>query len=332
MRSIGFLIIVVLAAWIPPRAARAQATEKAAAEALFDEGRQLFNAGKYPEACKKFEASQALDAGIGTLLYLADCYSKTGRTASAWATFLEAASTAKAQGQAEREAVARNQARALEPKIPKLNIRMSQGEAPAGFELLHNGRLIPEGSWGTPLPVDPGPQKLEARAPGKQTWTTTVEVEPGQMTTDVEIPKLEDQPVQAETGAGTESRSTSVQDEGASGSTQLSVGFVMGGAGLVALGVGGFFGLQAISKNNESEENCRTATLCTPTGVALREDAQSAATISTIAVGVGAALAAAGVVLVLSAPSGERTQAMHTLRLTGAASPSGASISVGGAW
>src|SRR3954465_9465866 len=63
---------------------------RAAAEALFNQGRDLMTAGKFVEACPKFEASQQLDPGLGTMLNLAECYEKTGRTASAWAEYREA--------------------------------------------------------------------------------------------------------------------------------------------------------------------------------------------------------------------------------------------------
>src|SRR5262245_31616174 len=37
---------------------------RAAAEALFNQGRDLMSAGKFSEACPKFEASQQLDPGL----------------------------------------------------------------------------------------------------------------------------------------------------------------------------------------------------------------------------------------------------------------------------
>src|ERR1700678_3583891 len=70
------------------------ASGAAAAEALFDEGKALMAAGNYASACPKFAESNRLDEGIGTSLWLADCFEKNGQTASAWAEFRAAAALA----------------------------------------------------------------------------------------------------------------------------------------------------------------------------------------------------------------------------------------------
>src|SRR5262245_29076470 len=92
----------------------------AAAEAAFDEGKRLAAKRLYEEACAKFEESQRLAPASGTLLNLADCYERLGRTASAWATFRAAAAEARARGKAARDEEARARAAALEPRLSKL--------------------------------------------------------------------------------------------------------------------------------------------------------------------------------------------------------------------
>src|SRR5262245_30572765 len=101
------------------------AEEKAEAEALFDEGLNLMKQGQFEQACPKLEQSGRIDPGIGTLLYLGECYEKTGRTASAWATFREAASAAQAAGQAERASKAQERAKALEATLSRLTVAAS---------------------------------------------------------------------------------------------------------------------------------------------------------------------------------------------------------------
>ena len=95
----GFRAILVAASLavvtLAPRMLRAQAEDQAAARALFNEGRELLTAGRYAEACPKFEAARKLYASAGILLNLGDCYERLGRTASAWTEFGEAVSLAR---------------------------------------------------------------------------------------------------------------------------------------------------------------------------------------------------------------------------------------------
>src|SRR6185503_8821656 len=103
-----------------PAALGQSSADKSAAEALFQAGRDLMTQGKYDEACTKFEGSQKLDAGLGTLLFLADCYEKANRFASAWATFREAESIAAGRGDQGRAQVAKSRYGALEPRLSRL--------------------------------------------------------------------------------------------------------------------------------------------------------------------------------------------------------------------
>lgn len=78
---------------LAPAALRAEATEPldaARAEALFEEGRQALAAGDYLTACAKFEESQRLDPGAGTLLNRATCEEKLGNDQRALQHFREA--------------------------------------------------------------------------------------------------------------------------------------------------------------------------------------------------------------------------------------------------
>src|SRR3954463_3119256 len=106
--------------------ARAQATsDPATARALFREARKLMTDKHYDEACPKFEESQRLDAGIGTMFNLADCWGHSGPTASAWAMFLDAAAAARAANQEDRAKVAKERAGKLEPKLAHMTIRIA---------------------------------------------------------------------------------------------------------------------------------------------------------------------------------------------------------------
>ena len=145
-------------------------SDRAAAQALFEQARQLVDDGKYEAACPKFAESQRLDPAPGTQFNLADCYEKTGRLASAWSLFLEVAVSSKAAGRPEHEALARKRAAALKPKLPRLTI-----EVPAESRVpeLSVGRCsvsVGEAQWGAAMPVDSGRCLITAKAPGHKPW------------------------------------------------------------------------------------------------------------------------------------------------------------------
>src|SRR5882757_8415497 len=127
-RFIGAVIVIFASLAASPVQAQAGA-DPPAARALFGEARKLMAQGKYEQACPKLEESLKLDAGIGTAFNLADCWEHVGKTASAWARFLDVATAAKNAGQADREKVARARAASLEPHLPRLTITVAAPEA-----------------------------------------------------------------------------------------------------------------------------------------------------------------------------------------------------------
>src|SRR5258705_13207662 len=101
------MLLLLAALGLSSAAARAQSGDSAVAQALFDQAKQLLADGRTAEACPKLEESQRLEPRSGTLINLARCYEQLGRLASAWSKYIEAATSAKASGNTEREAVAR---------------------------------------------------------------------------------------------------------------------------------------------------------------------------------------------------------------------------------
>jgi hypothetical protein len=85
----------------------------------------------------------------------------------------------------------------------------------------------------------------------------------------------------------------------------------LGGVGVVGLGVGTYFGLRAKSLNDESNEpgRCDEQNECDQIGGEKRDDADSAATASTIAFIAGGVLAATGVTLFILGGSNDDTRA-----------------------
>ena len=315
------------------------ATEKATAEALFQQGTELMGEKQFAAACEKFAGSQQLDPALGTLLRLADCHDRVGKTASAWAMFKEASSVARSRNEPDRQRIAEERASELEKRLSKLEIKVDGKNVPAGFELKLNGVNIPRATWDTPIPVDPGRQKLEASAPARVTWTGSVDVPEGPATRSIEVPILAVKPADAASSGGGISASASSSAPSRDtvstpGSAQRALGYVAGGLGVIGLGMGGFLAYRAYSQNQDSLDQCRyeDPNACTAEGKSLRDDARSTAMGSTIALAAGGALVAGGLVLVLTSP---RTEHRHTgteVRFASGLMGRGAGIRLEGTW
>src|SRR5690242_14012919 len=146
----GAVVVFALAGTaLLPRAAAAQTSgESATAQALFDQARTLMDQGHAEEACPKFEESQRLDPGSGTLLNLARCYEQTGRLASAWSKYLETVAAAKNVGNAGREAEARARAEALKPRLANLSVTPAAAlRNVQGLEITRDGAPVGSAQW-----------------------------------------------------------------------------------------------------------------------------------------------------------------------------------------
>ncbi|RYZ02195.1 MAG: hypothetical protein EOO73_32775 [Myxococcales bacterium] len=312
-------------------------TDKAAAEALFDQGVRLMKSGSLTEACPKLEESERIDPAVGTLLYLGECYEKTGKTASAWATFREAASLATTSSQPDRARLAAGRAQELEPKLSRLSVEVAPEAANIpGLVVKRGPNKLEPSLYGTPLPVDPGDYRVEASAPGYEPWSTPVKVEAGQANASVRVPVLVKAPEGAAaapaTGGGVEGplaerppAAVAVKSSGLT--TQQTLGIVAGGVGIVGVGLGSYFGIRAISKNSDAEQHCPKEGFCSnTTGVELTNQARDSAAASNVAFAVGAGLVAVGAVLYLT---GGRSES-ERLAVVPLFSPGAAAASISG--
>lgn len=294
------LVASVPLAWLlaaaSPSPAQAQpADNSATVEALFNEGKKLMAEGKVAAACPKFLSSYTLEHRVGTLLNLADCYEKNGQTASAWARFVEARTLAQRAGQAERADFAKQHAEALEPKLSRLTVAV--GHAPAGIQVTRDGAAIDAGVFGVAVPVDPGDHVVEVTAPGKIAWKGTAHVAGAAASVTLEVPALADAPVTPPPAAG--GREKPIEASSGLGGRRIAA-LALGGAGLVAAGVGAVFGVMALGKKNDASPYCGAdgnANDCYPPGATLRHDAATYGNVSTALIAGGGALVAGGIVL-----------------------------------
>ncbi len=285
--------------------------DRALAESLFETGRKLMGEKKYAEACPKLAESFRLDPTTGTLLNLAVCHRDEGKIASAWAEFKDAASLARRDGRADREQFAQDQSAALEPRVPRLTISVAADAEAEGLSVTRDGTALLKPVWGVPIAVDPGTHVVVATAPGRVKWETSVEL-PEKATKTVTIPALQADPnagtaaASGDTGASTapSGAAATPADSGAGGEKpgvnqgKRIASYAAFGLGAVGIGVGAFFGIDAMSKKSESDDNCTPG--CNQTGVDLSHDARTAARISTVGFGVGLVSVGVGTWLLLT--------------------------------
>jgi hypothetical protein len=288
----------------------ADASSSAAAQALFDEARKLVTAQNYAAACPKFAESLKLDPGGGTQLHLGNCYEKLGKTASAWATYIDATGTAKAQGRSDWADNAKKRAAALEPKLARITVSVAKREP--GLEVRRGDVAVAEASFGSAIPVDPGEHTFEATAPKKKKWRSSVTVKEGARI-EVSVPTLavDAEAVEAEALAhktgNPDTKPLAFQNAHASAPTGgggRTVGFVLAGVGAAGLGVGAVTGVMAMSRSNRSKELCPTDGACkVPEAIDANSNARTLGTISTVSFIAGGALALTGMVLIVTGGS-----------------------------
>lgn len=279
--------------------AAAQAPEAQAAEALFRQAKSLMDAGAFAEACEKFAASHALEPGLGTLLFLGDCYERAGRLASALGTFHAAEQLARDRGDAAREHLASVRVAALAPRAPTLNVRRGVGAPVPDLDITVNGDPLRESDLNRPIPRDAGQYEIRFSAPGYAAYVSAVELKNGGGNgVVVTVPRLVSLfPNSAATGSpGTEPRP---------GDTSRVGAWVLAGTGVALGATAGLFAILALAKNGDSEATCdpNNPNRCGPEGVRLRQDAKDLATVATVSGVLGGVCVASGIVLYVSAAS-----------------------------
>jgi serine/threonine-protein kinase len=329
---LGVAVAAAAAATWSAAPARAQAPppsrNEVAAEALFEDARALVQAGKYAEACPKFADSERLGPSVATLLNLANCWEKLGRTATAWVTYRQAASAANASGRTDYLATALRHADGLALKLARLTIQV---QAPvAGLQIQRDGVLVDSAEWGAPIPVDTGPHTVAATAAAHKPWSTSVDVAQDGTLTTVSVPSLEEAPAAPVAGppvivapppASAASAGTTTQPESGegAGNTQRAVAVAIAAVGVVSLGVGGIIALGAKAIDKDSLGNCTTAdpNLCNTAGLSQRNDARSAGDAASVLMGAGAAALVAGGIAWFTAPHARRAGRLQVLPTVG---------------
>jgi len=209
----------------------------------------------------------------------------------------------------------------------------------ATVKVTMDGAPFAERLDGAPIAVDPGEHTFELSAEGYPTQKRVLVISEGAKGRREEISFAPEAPVTPIAQAV--AMPPPYTPPPPNGDTQRLIAYVLGGAGVVALGLGTYFGLRAKSTYDESDAHCPTQSgSCDPTGVELGKDAHDQATGSTIGFVAGGALLAGAVVLFFTAPSSPSStpsaaspsKGWRGVSLRPSASASGAGLGIGGAW
>ena len=218
---------VFTAVWL---VASPSAVESSEADRLFESARTLVNAGKFAEACPLFERSLAVDEALGTLLNLADCQLKLGRTATAFNQFTRVVEWAQTTKDSLRKAAAQKQLDGLREKLSVLVVH-----APEGATVLVDG--VARAAAVTGLPVDPGPHEIVVERPQRLSWRSAITALSGPSRLEVMVPPMDvlEHPVAPPPAL-------EALTPPAARTTRRVAGTVVGGAGVAVL-VAGLIGI-----------------------------------------------------------------------------------------
>ena len=181
------------------RTAHAQsAPELPIAQALFEEARVLMAAGRYDEACAKLGESQRLDRASGTLLNLAVCHERQGKTATAWAEYNDVVAGARSEGNSDRQRIAEQQIRELEPRLCHLSIVSGGATEVGALAVTIDGLQLTAAAWGAAIPLDPGAHEVSVALKGKKPWTGKVTLAGDHASTVLTVLFPEDAPLRLE--------------------------------------------------------------------------------------------------------------------------------------
>jgi len=320
---------VLACALLGSGAARAQTSSDAAiAQSLFDDGRKLMAQKRFADACPRLERSYKLDPAAGTLLNLAVCHEAIGKTATAWNEFRDSVALARRENRPDRLRFAQKHIKALEGRICNLTVRETVHEPGLAWKI--DGANVGSESLGIALPIDPGVHTVEAEAPGKRPWKTTVELTRDGDSRSLEIPPLValPPPPVAPVEPVAPPKPTVVVEKSRGVSPWI---FVTAGVGVLGFGAMALGGVEALSEWNNRTAACGIGgdpNACSQAGIDADGRARTWALVADIGLGVGVAGTIATVIVAVVG-RGKSKEATH-VAISPFVGPGAAGVGLGG--
>lgn len=283
IRSTLFLLAVFTLVVRPAHAAERDA---AAAEVLFQKGRDAMKAGDYEAACESFAESRRLDPAVGTVMNLATCQEKLGNLANAWEHWQHALGLLPEND--PRRAFAQERVDELEGQLPRLIIVAGPG-APANMVVERDGIQLGRASLGEPLPVDPGEHVVIARSPRHAARQYRISVELGSTESLRVVP-------------GAELPEPPPTDRQRVRNSQRMWSYLAAGVGVAGFATAGVTAALLPQAKQELDQECPNGA-CSPTGMEALDRTNRLLTLNTVGFIVGGVGLATGTVLFVTSPS-----------------------------
>jgi hypothetical protein len=286
------------------------------ADKLIQRGVELRKAGKDEQALEVFRSAYAIEASPRVQGQIALAEQALGRWVEAESDMVSALEGPQDPWIEKNRAALRAALTVVRQHLASLDVVGS----PAGARVKVDDRDIGVLPFDKPVRVTAGEIVVSVSAPGHTEISRKIKTGPGDLVREVFTlhsveeapapaakPAMESAPVPPRiAGGGSDGvaaappeSSLPHADEGGRTSAVRYSGFAVGASGLVAAGVGTYFALHAISKNNESKSGCPGATCDSAPSRQARQDALTAGDRATWAFAVGGVLIAAGATLVV---------------------------------
>ncbi len=240
-------------------------TEEQRAEALrlLNTGHEMLQVpAQLDQACDTLTKSYSLHNRGDTLLNLAECHRRQGKTATAWREFDEAIRYAEAVEYSEAIAAASRLRDELAADLSKLLIEVPPESAEqASLLIILDGKRLPKEQWGQQLFVDPGLHVLTATADGHEKFegSTEVKQQADRAIITVTLKKIPPAPPPKKPEAAPPPPAPKIEPGEVS-----TWSVIVGGAGLAMLGVATGFGVDTVNTKGELDDACGAERVCPP--------------------------------------------------------------------
>lgn len=154
--------LLVLALSAPASAAAQGARERTIGRELFREGVERARAGDWETARDRFSRAYELTQHAPILINLAAAEAQLGHLVEASDAYQRYLSDEDAR--ADMRSAAESALEALQPRIPRLTVRLVGAER--GDEVLLDGRPLPRAALGAAMPINPGRHEVSVRRGG----------------------------------------------------------------------------------------------------------------------------------------------------------------------